>query len=900
MVRRYFSLIFTVFLFWTIFFPGIHIGHDFPNIYPEALKENISLPQVWSTRGSEGMGYYAVDTLWSWPLDFGIGLLSLIGLPFWVITLGVFIIPTFVIGCIGIHKLLEDFGIKGVGIFVGQLVFLANSYLALLIDGGQLSIALAYSLFPLAFYFLKEVMDKSSPNAPFKFALVVAFISISDIRFLYILAVLVSIKFIFDLVQKQRGKVILRYFKLGFITTSFLFFLHLYWLLPAIFARAPLLPSNYGRVTQLSFLNFTTLGHALFFITPHWFQNIFGQVTGVLFYFVIFPLLAFLPIFVIKKGKSVGFWTLIALSGVFLAKGVSPPLGTVYQWLFTNFPGFSLFRDSTKFFFMVGISYSVLAGFSVDWILSKVRTKTARICLFLSVLGIWSVLLYPAWSDKMTGLLRIPQSNIKIDYIKNISLNGEKYSRSLWMPFRHPFAFADHKHPLTEATLLVVKRPFSIGVVGTYELFNFLRDYPEVDEFLRISSIANLLYTKPISKSDSEYYEVFSDQLADLPWVSWSERKEDLLILKTREHEDLFFLTQEPWFVIGSDEIYGQVPKESFKQSSFIFLEEGLLDEKILTGDDARIVAYQKNLTDVAAFFLGRDYFLFPSRTLDFSPDGSGWWKRETGDFLTWRSFLESKYKIENTDFDYGGGWAVAEGATSRTVYNITKSCDCILIARFLLSSQGGILRFSVDGNEIGQVNTKLEKPSKVVRKLAGYKDTPDKFLEYDKGNVEWSEVGEVTSMGKLQIETRGNINVVNALGVIPKNLWDEAKRKAAAASVVLWDEISELDQKSLFEGKNSGEVDYTPVSPTHFKVRVTGLEDKSLLVFSQNFDPLWTMNDVGAYPVYSFVNGFMVAENGEYDVYFTPQKYVLPGLLFGWVGVLMVTFLVYKRLMRV
>ena len=900
MIRWYFSLIFIPLFFWTIFLPGVHIGHDFPYVYPEALKENITIPQVWSTEGSEGMGYYSVDTLWSWPIDVVTGLLSFVRLPFWAITLVVFIIPTFVIGSVGVHKLLEGFGIKGIGIFVGQLVFLANSYLALLLDGGQLSIALAYSLFPLALYFLNEAVDKNLPNASLKFVLSVAFISISDFRFLYILFFLVALKFIYGFAQKQRGKVIFRYIKLGFFTTIFLFFLHLYWILPSILAKAPELPSNYSRVTQLSFLNFTTLGHALFFVAPHWFQNIFGKVTDVLFYFVIFPLLAFIPVFVFKKQRWVGFWTLVALIGVFLAKGVNPPLGVVYQWLFTNIPGFSLFRDSTKFFFLVGLSYSVLAAFSVDWICSRVRIKGATNFTFLVVLGVWLVLFYPVWSNKMTGLLATPQDNIKYDYIKSISLNNDKYSRSLWIPSHHPFAFADHKHPLTEATLLVVKRPFSIGVVGNYELFNFLRDYPEVDEFLRISSVSSLLYTKPLSKSDSEYYEVFSGQLAGLPWVSWSEKKEDLLMLNTKESEDLFFLTQKPWFVIGSDEIYSQVPKESFKQSSFIFLEEGLLDEKIFAEDDARIVAYQKDFTDLAAFFLGRDNFLFPSRTLDFSPDESGWWKRETGDFLAWRSFLESKYKIENTDFDYGGGWAVAEGTTVRTVYNLTKPCDCILIARVLRSSQGGILRFSIDGKELGQVNTKIEKPSKVVRKLTGYKDIPDKFLEYDKGNVGWSEVGEVTLTGKLQIETSGNINVVNALGVIPKNLWEEAKRKAASAEKVYWNEISELDQKGLFGVKNIGEVNYTIVYPTHFKVRVTSLEDRGLLVFSQSFDPLWKMNNVSSYPVYSFVNGFRVEKNGEYDVYFTPQKHVVPGLLFGWIGVFTVIFLVYKRLIRV
>ena len=68
--------------------------------------------------------------------------------------------------------------------------------------------------------------------------------------------------------------------------------------------------------------------------------------------------------------------------------------------------------------------------------------------------------------------------------------------------------------------------------------------------------------------------------------------------------------------------------------------------------------------------------------------------------------------------------------------------------------------------------------------------------------------------------------------------------------------------------------MNYKRLSPTHYKVQ---LENKSpqVLVFSQTFDPLWTANGQGSVEAYGFLNAFPIVGSSEYDIYFTPQKYV-------------------------
>ena len=49
---------------------------------------------------------------------------------------------------------------------------------------------------------------------------------------------------------------------------------------------------------------------------------------------------------------------------------------------------------------------------------------------------------------------------------------------------------------------------------------------------------------------------------------------------------------------------------------------------------------------------------------------------------------------------------------------------------------------------------------------------------------------------------------------------------------------------------------------------------------FSDIFDSGWELNSNKGYSLYSLINGFWIDGDGEYDLYFAPQKYIVPGLI--------------------
>jgi len=84
------------------------------------------------------------------------------------------------------------------------------------------------------------------------------------------------------------------------------------------------------------------------------------------------PLVAFSALLCYPRNRKVLFFSVLAIFGLFLAKGRNEPFGNVYLWLYTNIPGFWIFREPwSKFIHMVVLSYAAMIGFTIDWVFSK-------------------------------------------------------------------------------------------------------------------------------------------------------------------------------------------------------------------------------------------------------------------------------------------------------------------------------------------------------------------------------------------------------------------------------------------------------------------------------------------------------------------------------------------------
>lgn len=846
-------------IYWHWWTWGPRVANDFSLVSLPNIKSLFDLPQTWIISGTESLGEYTAFTLWAWPFTFFQGFLAHLNISFYLIQRVLFIIGFLLLGGTGIWRLCKIYGLSSLSIAISTIFYLTNTYIILLVDGGQLSIALAYSLFPWAFIFFNNSIYGSIKKKVLA-GLFIWGIGVFDIRFIYIFFILSLIKFIYDfLLIKKRSNCFLNYLKTALVIISILTGLNAYWIL--ILIKFPISITFYQQLTQTFFSSFISFAHALLLLSPNWYKNVFGQLSVIKIDFFLILVLVILAPILKRRDKVVGFWLVVAIVSLFLTKGTSEPFPKLYQWFYYNIPGFSLFRDSSKFFFLVSISYSVLMGISVDYIQKRIKGYKMKSLFFIILVSYFTYLSSPVWLNKMTGTFADPF--LQKEYTEvNSFFKSEKIDSSIfWIPTISPMTELNYSHPSLEASRLIQKRPFAQASVGTYELFNFLREAPYMGQLFDISNIGYIVYP-PLdlrridSPSDKiRYYYIFLNQLSNLPWLSKIDNI-SIPVFKVKQHQDKLFIAPNIWWVIGSDDIYKESTKSanlSLSNNALIFPEELQgLGEKIKETPNSKIVLNNKTLIDLAAIKIADKDLIFPAQQLNHEPDLSGWWKRETSEFITWRDFLKSKYGINNQDFDFGGGWAISEGFLNLKIKSEKFRGKNILLARVMESLRSGSLKFYQGDKKIGELATKSD----------GY------------SNVRWFEVGYLVSDDELKVVSDGDINVINALASIPVSDWEEYKKE----TLDMKDRI--VDFKEVNASKDAPSVNYKQISSEKYIVQVENLQKPSMLIFSQNYDTNWKLNGQTPILTYSFLNGFFIEKPGTYELTFEPQKYIPLSLL--------------------
>ena len=144
-----------------------------------------------------------------------------------------------------------------------------------------------------------------------------------------------------------------------------------------------------------------------------------------------------------------------------------------------------------------------------------------------------------------------------------------------------------------------------------------------------------------------------------------------------------------------------------------------------------------------------------------------------------------------------------------------------------------------------------------------------------------------------------GNLNVINAIVSVPENILSEISNSIPKDKIVLWNKLSQSQKENTFQIDNYPDptIDFTRLSPTHYKVNVIGVKKPVVLAFSENFDSLWKLNGEHSTEIYSLINGFVVNKDGVYELIYDPQKYVIPGLIISAVTLFMlVSFYVISK----
>lgn len=383
---KLFPFIIIVFLFKNWFINGYIIGGDWPFFHNEFLREFNYFPPSWASYQGNGLGGQFI----SYPLDtylyFIVSLfVNFLGFP-WEIIYKVFFFGFFIFFSIISSKYLlsvispELYKFKLISL-ICPLIYTVNTYILMTVGGGQMGVALAYSLAPFVLVLFLQIIKNNQFNLLYSAlaGIALAFEIIFDARIAYITLIPVGIYFLLnakELFLKEDIGGSIRIFLFLFIIPLFVSLLiNVFWVLPALIFHSN---AAYDLVTVRSsigsfkFFSFANFPQTLSILHPNWPENIFGKIYFMRPEFILLPIIAFLPLFSVyrfglKEKKESGiilFFALLALLGAFIAKGANAPFGEINIWLYNNFPGFLLFRDSTKFYMLTIISYSVLIPFS--------------------------------------------------------------------------------------------------------------------------------------------------------------------------------------------------------------------------------------------------------------------------------------------------------------------------------------------------------------------------------------------------------------------------------------------------------------------------------------------------------------------------------------------------------
>jgi hypothetical protein len=478
-------LIFFGLIFHSWFLPGTISGFDHPYYFSERLREFNFVPFAWDTAlGGNGLGQNIVAVFW---VETFVRIVTsvfsnIFRLPWEMVQRVGWFFPYIVLSIFIPYYFLKSLRFKAANPLVyviGSIVFSVNTYILMIIAGGQMNIALAYAFSPvILLQFIKSQDDLRLPKRKqLKHSIIsgvlFALLLLLDLR----LALLIFVAgflywalwflYSFPYLLKKLEIVMVKHILLCAFVIPVLvtFSLHAFWILPqGISQQDPIKEGGaaYSSTNAVNFFSFAKLENTISLLHPNWPENIFGKVSFMKPEFLFIPILAFIGLLFLQKSEKdkqiklfILYFALLGLLGAFLAKGTNDPFGGWYVWAFSHIPGFSLFRDSTKFYLYIAVSYLVLIPFSLwsisEWLTKKLKQRNLSWGFIFICLLYLLFLIRPALLGKLDGTLQT--AIVPEDYfvLHDFLVHDTSFSRTLWIPLRQRYGFYDSTHPAVNA-----------------------------------------------------------------------------------------------------------------------------------------------------------------------------------------------------------------------------------------------------------------------------------------------------------------------------------------------------------------------------------------------------------------------------------------------------------------
>ncbi|OGH05950.1 MAG: hypothetical protein A2W22_03410 [Candidatus Levybacteria bacterium RBG_16_35_11] len=465
------TTIFLTFKAW--FLPGLITAGDlWPNFASMYPNRPISL-YAWDYGNAAGLGGVVSPILWIY-LNFGIAstvLGKLFNLSWSIVERVYFLYPIIILSLFSSFYLFKKLFNNSNFAILSSFIFTLNTYLLMVVGGGQVSIALSYVISPLVFYFFLKTFnfaknDKLNLKNILFSSLIFSFQFQLDIRIAYVTLIAILIYWVLKIILNNSFTYFLRSFLFGIIVPGILTALiHFYWILPTFLTgKNPIqqMGDIYSSSDAVKFFSFAKFEDTMGLLHPNWPENIFGKVYFMRPEFLLLPILAYASLIFFPKIKDLRlktyllYFACLGIIGAFLAKGANAPFGNIYLWLFNYFPGMQMFRDPTKWYLLVALSYSMLIPFTIWKIYDFLKSHKALVkskffnpsSIFLILTFLYLLfLIRPALIGQLGGTFKVrkvPKDYVKLEKFLSQDID---YGRVLWIPATQRFSYFSSNHP---------------------------------------------------------------------------------------------------------------------------------------------------------------------------------------------------------------------------------------------------------------------------------------------------------------------------------------------------------------------------------------------------------------------------------------------------------------------
>jgi hypothetical protein len=490
-----FLLIVVVFHAW--FLPGLLSTFDFPYFSPLMMKDSDIIPYTWGYHvGLDGFAGFLSPYSWVFPFIYAPQVIfgNLLGMDWSLITRITYLYPFLILSVISPALLFRFLFPKNNFYLLVILVFLFNTY-ALMLAQGEIFLALAYALAPMVLMIFFKIAENRRQTISIKYSVVAGLLLsaqiVFDPRIAYAIIFAVGLYAVscityYVLCLKLSKERILNTFYLILYTfvipLGIATLLHAFWIIPTVLHGGnpvEALGAAHSAAGAVNYLSFAKLENTISLLQPNWPENIFGKVGFMKPEFLVLPVLAFASLLFINNLKEkreklfILFFAFLGLVGAFLSKGTNDPFGGIYLWLFKYVPGFIMFRDPTKWYLLIALSYSILipfttfkfynffasqSKFQISNFKFQIKSKNQILNfqnLFLILTTLYLILLVrPAVFGHLGGLLKttsVPQDYVKLE---KFLVNQPDYFRTLWFPSKQRFSYYSDVHPEISAQVL--------------------------------------------------------------------------------------------------------------------------------------------------------------------------------------------------------------------------------------------------------------------------------------------------------------------------------------------------------------------------------------------------------------------------------------------------------------